>query len=119
MEDLKELKTIFDRAKSFYKKAYVKTIEDDDRHGATTFYQLFSYNTLVCTITLIEDNFTQTARSYYTLNEFSFYSQTTGRHVKEFIKQYLINCDVKRILEKNNYNKNIIIKYHNINSYLG
>lgn len=97
MEDLKELKCVYDSAKSFYRKAYYKKIKLLTGEGLA----LYSYNTQVCII----------YKDIYILNNYSFYSNTTARHVKEFIKQFLPYTEVKSILEKNNYNKNIIIKY--------
>lgn len=94
----KELKTIYDNAKSFYKKAYTSEIDLLTGTGLA----LYSYNTLVCII----------YKDYYILNDYSFYSNTTARHVKEFLKQFLPYTDVKKLLIEKNYNKNIIIKYH-------
>ena len=98
MEDLKELKCVYDHAQSFYKKAYYKKIKMLTGEGLA----LYSYNTLVC---IICDN-------YYILNEYSFYSNTTARHVKEFLKQFLEHTQVKSFLEHNNYSKKYIIKYN-------
>lgn len=98
MENLIELNCVYDSAKSFYRKAYYKNIDMmDGKKGLA----LYSYNTLVC---IICDN-------YYILNDYSFYSSTTARHVKEFLKQFLHNSIVENILQKNNYSKKIIIKY--------
>lgn len=110
MNDLKELDAIYTNQKSFYKKAYVKTIEYTLDNGCNsnniTYYELYSYNTLVCTIVHSKD------KSYYKLNRYSFYSKTTIIHLKEFLKQYLIYNDVKRILIEKNYNIHVIQKYN-------
>lgn len=106
MEGLKKeklcyLDCIYDNAKSFYNKAYVKKIKMLDGEGLG----LYSYNILVCIIPL-EDN------SYYILNKYSFYSNTTARHLKEFLKQFLKFTDVKKHLIECNYTKKEIIKYN-------
>lgn len=98
MEKLTELQCIYDTRQSFYRKAYYGNVET--LHGVGL--GLYSYNTLVCII----------YNNYYILNEYSFYSQTTTRHVKEFLKQFLGNTIVKQFLEHNNYSKKIIIKYN-------
>lgn len=99
----RELITIFDNAKSFYKKAYTITIETNE-HG--TIKLLYSYNTLVCAI----------CNYKYILNtdiqEKLLYSQTTLRHIKEFLKQNRyafdnyekLNIETKKdIIKNNNY----------------
>lgn len=65
-----ELEPIYDRRKSFYKKAFV--IKEDD--GTI---RLISYTTEVATI---KDG---------KLKINGFYSATTLRHIKEFIAQYI------------------------------
>lgn len=69
---ISELEPQWDTRKSFYKKAFV-------RYDGDGVYSLFSYQTLVCKI----DNNT------ILLNGFSFYSNTTTRHLKDFLYQYL------------------------------
>ena len=65
-----ELQAIYDRRKSFYKKAHV--VKDDD--GTI---RLISYSTEVATI------------KNGKLHINGFYSATTLRHIKEFIAQYV------------------------------
>lgn len=72
MNNLKELYPLWDSRKSFYKKAYIS-------YEGNGVYNLYSYNTLVCTI----DN------NKIILNRYSFYSNTTIRHLKDFLYQYL------------------------------
>ena len=65
-----ELTPNYDSAKSFYRKAYVDVNRDNTR------ITLISYDTATCTIdkgkiTLLKP-----------------YSQTTTRHIKEFLKQH-------------------------------
>ncbi len=78
----RDLKPIYDGAQSFYKKAVVKTFTSD----FIRYDLLYSYNTLVC-VSVLKD-----CKSYYFLNhdviERYLYSQTTLRHIKEFLHQY-------------------------------
>lgn len=68
LENLKELKAIFDSRQSFYKKAYI-----GEFNGNT---YLLSYNTIVACI------FQNQLRIY------GAFSQTTARHIREFAKQH-------------------------------
>ncbi len=70
-----ELSAIYDSRKSFYGKA--KIIEHDNG-----IIQLQSYNTIVCET----DNNGNFKRLWYGN------TQTTNRHIKEFIKQF--NCGI-------------------------
>ena len=72
----KELLTIYDTQKSFYKKAFEISNYND---GVTTI-ELLSYSTIVAKI---EYNGAQTI---YTYN--GYYSRTTARHQKEFFLQH-------------------------------
>lgn len=76
MEILKkeELQAIFDSRQSFYKKAYIKYMSNGD-------IILQSYSTDVAVI-----------RADGTF-EADKYSQTTNRHIREFMKQF--NIDLK------------------------
>ena len=69
-----ELIPQYDNRNSFYKKALVRTYEDEN---AKT-WQLLSYNTLVANIVEYKDKIV--------FENFGKYSQTT-RHQKEFFKQ--------------------------------
>ena len=70
----KELLTIYDSRKSFYKKAYI-----GEFNGNT---YLLSYNTIVACI------FQNQLRIY------GAFSQTTARHIREFAKQNGFNDSI-------------------------
>ena len=74
MEQKRELKTIYDRAKSFYKKAII--IEEGD------IITLQSYNTLILKINKKNNNI-----EFLTKN-INHFTQTTNRHINEFLKQF-------------------------------
>lgn len=99
----KELIPIYDTRKSFYNKAYI--IKYYNKYNILLKVELYSYNTLVCTI----------KDSKYTLNDNIdvklLFSNTTLRHIKELLKQfyYTIHFNIKT--------KKDIIKYNNINYY--
>lgn len=76
-----ELKPIYDRRKSFYKKAFIVRNADNS-------IDLLSYATIVATI---KDG---------KLHINGFYSNTTLRHIKEFIEQMGFQCGSKAELEK-------------------
>lgn len=77
-----KMKPIYDNAKSFYKKAIVETNND--------IIKLISYNTIVATIDLNTNKATIK----------NTYSQTTLRHIKEFLKQHKFKAhNKKQILE--------------------
>ena len=103
MESIKrELKPVYDNAKSFYNKAYTITYLENN---LVYKMELYSYNTLVLTLT----------DGVYKLNtevpEKLLYSQTTLRHTKDFLKQHYYNHrhEIKT--------KADIIKYNNVNYY--
>ena len=73
------LKPEFDNAKSFYNKAVVGVDDNGNK-------QLFSYNTLVCEL----DGLNSVAKVY------NVQSQTTIRHIKEFLKQNGFVADTKK-----------------------
>lgn len=72
---VKELETIYDSRKSFYKKAFVLYSNYNTKI-------LKSYDSYVCVIDI--DN---TIYINKNINSDMLYSQTTLRHIKEFIKQ--------------------------------
>lgn len=76
-----ELKAIYDRRKSFYKKAYVITENDGT-------LKLISYTTEVATV------------KNGKLHINGFYSTTTLRHIREFIEQNGFKNGSKKELEK-------------------
>ena len=117
-EDKKEEETrilypIYENVKSYYNKAYTKIISYCKyNHAFIDSIILYSYNTEILKIYINRENH---KKSYYILNSYFFYSQTTSRHIKETIKQYLYNTDIYKILKKNNFTKNSIIKYSGYN----
>lgn len=74
-----ELLPIYDSRKSFYCKAIV---EEENEN-----IKLYSYNTLVCTLShnnvILNNNIDQSP----------LFSNTTLRHIKEFLKQFYFNSD--------------------------
>lgn len=78
-----ELTPVYDRCKSFYKKAYVEDGGYEKR--------LYSYDTHVATIDL-EDG-------CYVLHKYAAYSVTTRRHVNEFLKQWGFEALSKKEME--------------------
>lgn len=96
------LNTIFDNAKSFYNKAYIVKYYNDE--NIIQYYELYSYNTLV--LTLKEGRYILNNN----INDSLLFSQTTLRHIKEFLKQKrycLFDCikfDTKKdIIKYNDY----------------
>lgn len=112
-EETKKLYPMFENVKSYYKKAYIKIISYYKcDHAFIDSVILYSYNTEVLRIYINKEDH---KKSYYILNNYFFYSNTTSRHIKETIKQWLYNTDIYKILEKNNFTKNDIIKYSGYN----
>lgn len=77
-----ELRPIYDRRKSFYKKAYICRNADGT-------IDLVSYTSTVATIDRNKN-----------LHIYRFYSATTLRHIKEFIEQMGFKNGSKAELEK-------------------
>ena len=103
-ESKKELIPIYEKVKSYYKKAEVKKYYN--KYNIITKYELLSYNTIVLTykeskLKLNKD-----------ININLLTSQTTLRHIKEFIKQYyyLLDNETQKTLEKNNFSKKILLQ---------
>lgn len=67
LENLEELKSVYDARNSFYKKAYVGEYNNCK--------YLKSYDTIVCCILKNQ------------LRVYGYFSQTTARHIREFAKQ--------------------------------
>ena len=74
-----ELLPIYDSKKSFYHKAI---IEEENEN-----IKLYSYNTLVST--LLHDNIILNNN----VDQSLLFSNTTLRHIKEFLKQFYYNSD--------------------------
>lgn len=105
----------YDTRKSFYNKAYFTT--EEDNHNII--FRLYSYNTLVMIFEINKDfdNYynTKVIRYYLDNNKKDnkkFYSMTTLRHIKEFIKQTIDN--INTYLEYQNYS---IVYYENVNHF--
>lgn len=79
---MNELKCIYNNQKSFYKKAMYKKVENSKQ----IIYTLYSYKTTVLEIIIDKTNI---LNSYYIVNEYTNYSMTTVKHVKEMLKQFL------------------------------
>lgn len=85
----KELTPQRDTRASFYHKAIVKTCTIDYKR----YDLLFSYNTLVCVCVLEEDEKHELTSRYYLnhdVKENYLFSNTTLRHIKDFLYQYNI-----------------------------
>ena len=87
--DMYELNTNYDAKQSFYGKAHV-IIEGNKK-------TLRSYNTNVAEITKLENGECD-------VKVFGTYSDTTLRHIKEFLKQEGFVADSKKQIEKDYIN---------------
>lgn len=72
--------------KSFYKKAVYHKTETESSIN----YRLYSYGTAVLEININKDD---TLDSMYITNEYTDYSMTTIKHVKEMLLQFLPNYE--------------------------
>ena len=90
----------YDTRKSFYKKAKVKKYFG--KNNLLEKIELYSYNTLVLTLENNKYNLN------YSIDSDLLFSNTTLRHIKEFLKQFY-NRHKFTI-----NNKNDVIKYNNI-----
>lgn len=82
MRNKKELKCIYDKCNSFYEKAFFVFNNDNN------IYFLYSYNTIVAYIN--EDG------GVYITDNNKHLTQTTLRHIKEFLKQNSIKAETKK-----------------------
>lgn len=86
-----ELVPRYSSKKSFYGKAKIKEIEDDEAKG----YLLYSYGTLVA----IYSEYKNINKKIY--NYIGHFSMTTTSHQKEFFKQYGLNdSEIKEVIKK-------------------
>ena len=86
-----ELKTMYNNRKSFYKKAYIEYyIEWSELHSRVTKIKLYSYNSIVCTV-----EYVNTTERFYHLHNMGLFSQTTLKHIKEFLLQLFYCKDIK------------------------
>jgi len=98
-ESKKELLPVFENVKSYYKKAEVKKYYN--KNNIIVKYELLSYNTIVL---IYKESKIKLNKN---IKKELLTSQTTLRHIKEFIKQYyyLLDEETKKTLEKNNFSK--------------
>lgn len=90
-----ELSCRYDSRKSFYGKAQVKEDSVIQDNMLLKTYDLYSYGTLVASIT----QNTETCLS--TCEYLGYFSQTTTRHQKEFFKQFgLTDSEIKELWKK-------------------
>lgn len=93
------LKTIYTSQKDFYKKAIIKTLDNNIK-------LLYSYNTLVCIIYnnkyILND----------TINYDLLFSNTTLKHIKEFLLQNINILRLSHFID-NKITKKDIIKNNN------
>lgn len=103
-ESKKELLPVFENVKSYYKKAEVKKYYN--KYNIIVKYELLSYNTLVL---IYKDSKIKLNKD---ININLLTSQTTLRHIKEFIKQhyYLLDEETQKTLEKNNFSKKTLLQ---------
>lgn len=101
----KELLTIYDNAKSFYNKASVKRYYNKNKLVYKV--ELISYKTSILYIKDSELYF-----NYKDINNKNIYTNTTLRHIKEFIKQfyYMLELNYKNIIDKEVLKKSDIKK---------
>ena len=94
MEQKNNLQAVYDTAKSFYNKAYYTKEETT----TSIIYKLYSYNSLVAILEVGKDlevyynnKIVRLYLDHDRQNQKDFYSKTTLRHIKEFIKQMTDN----------------------------
>lgn len=100
-ENKKELIPLFENVKSYYKKAYIKKYYNKD--NIIIKYELLSYNVKMITL---KDN------KIIMNKNIKDYTNTTLRHIKEFLKQYnyYISLNYKELAEKEKITKKDILK---------
>ena len=96
----KELIPIYEDVKSYYKKAYIKKYFNKD--NLINKYELISYKTSILYIKNSKLYF-----NYKNINNKKIYTNTTLRHIKEFIKQYyyILELYYKNIIDKEKLTK--------------
>lgn len=94
----------YDTRQSFYGKAVVKEEEHVGQHGQTRQLALFSYNTLVATITYFDID----GKKSIVYICYGKYSCTTTRHQKEFFKQNgLSDKEIKELFKNGTLEKEV------------
>lgn len=101
---INELKPIFEGVKSYYNKANIKKYYKND---LVYKMELLSYNTSILYLKDSKIHF-----NYKNINNKNIYSNTTLRHIKEFLKQnyYYLITNYEEILKKDKLTKNDIKK---------
>lgn len=84
----------YDARKSFYGKAVVSDHQDGT-------IELRSYGTLVAKVTIPPESPQNTTAEVY-----GWFSNTTGRHIKEFLLQYGFKAENKSQILKDYYKEN-------------
>lgn len=74
-----ELTPQFENRKSYYRKAFI----EHQRIDMKNVYTLYSYDTLVCDLVIDIDN-----AGKHTLTVYNTQSNTTLRHIREFLRQH-------------------------------
>lgn len=99
------LKPVFENVKSYYEKATIKKYYN--KENIIVKYELLSYNT---SILYLENN--KIYFNYKDIKNKKIYTNTTLRHIKEFLKQkyYYLELNYKDILNKEKITKKDIIK---------
>lgn len=80
---LQELETVYDSRKSFYRKAHIMIESDTVGTKRVHYYTLFSYDTFICEVKEVDGGKFINA---FTDDEGRL-TQTTLRHLNEFMKQ--------------------------------
>lgn len=102
------LQPVFSNQKSFYKKAYVLDEAKYNDHLVFVKNKLYSYDTLICIVEEVKNFKTMTSEKELFVNKNEdVYTQTTLKHVKEFVKQfYDENIETnKKMLLSEEFNK--------------
>lgn len=94
---IKELKPIYESVKSYYKKAYVIETCTEDMDFTTL--KLYSYKTHVATIQIrFNDHTLLKEFNVYITHDLNHLTQTTLRHINEFLQQNGFNKQSKKFL---------------------
>ena len=91
---MEELQARYDSRASFYRKAFIRTTEDEN----VEHQELLSYGILVANYVYYKN---ENKKVYEVLGN---YSQTTTRHQKEFFRQLgLIDEEIKELFKNGRY----------------
>jgi hypothetical protein len=103
-----DLEPTYSSVQSFYGKARVHTVE----LGEETVYALYSYNSLIAEVD---------SKGNVVLTSKWDYSNTTMRHLHEFLKQYAEDFSTKEIRRqvKCGYRKSMVIDHAKMGAWTG